>query len=100
MPVAVTLNLLLENSKFPANSLTAVSGIDVILVHMSRRGRWFKSYIWVISRTQFSTDECKQYFFKTMIFMACFNLNGCLSPHFRRHPKLGARDMVPWAQMF
>lgn len=37
----------------------------VIYFHISSKGRWFKSYVWVISRTQFSTDECKQYVLKT-----------------------------------
>lgn len=54
-----------KSSNFPANQLTAVGGICIILFHISRSGRWFKSYIWVISRTQFSTDECKQHFLKT-----------------------------------
>lgn len=59
------MKTLMKSSKFPENSLTAVSSIYVVLLHIGRRDRWFKSCIWVISWTQFSTDECKHYFIKT-----------------------------------
>lgn len=65
LPQSSNVKTLIIEQQVPSKLIPCYKLNSVILFHISRRGRWFKSYVWVISRTQFSTDECKQYVLKT-----------------------------------